>query len=106
MDGTALQQIIAAAQGDERVRNALEALVSGAQGASNAAASNITTPVDGLAWLLRQAGVPVPADPVGGEDWMRRVGLMRDPANPLAGAIGEGLGYAATGLLMPGRLKK
>lgn len=28
------------------------------QGASNSAASNVSAPVDGIAWLLRKAGLP------------------------------------------------
>ena len=42
-----------------------------AQGASNSIAGNVSAPVDGLAWLLRKAGVPMPSNPVGGSDWMR-----------------------------------
>ena len=34
-----------------------------AQGASNGVAGSLTGPVDGLAWLLRKAGVPVPQAP-------------------------------------------
>lgn len=106
MDGNALLQLITAAQTDERVRNALDVLVSGAQGASNAVAGNVTGGVDGMAWLLRQAGVDVGSAPLGGEAWARRVGLIRDPANPLAGAVGEGLGYAASSLLLGPKPKK
>ena len=62
------------------------------QGASNAAASNISGPVDILAWALRKAGVPVPADPVMGEQWMRQQGLLATPQNKYAGAAGETLG--------------
>jgi hypothetical protein len=35
------------------IRNALQAW-------SNTAAENISAPVDGIAWLLRKAGIPVP----------------------------------------------
>ena len=65
-----------------------------AQGASNGVASSLTGPVDGLAWLLRQAGVPVPQAPLGGSDWMRNVGLMQEPKERMAGLLGEGIGSA------------
>ena len=65
------------------------------QGASNAAASTVTGPVDMLAWLLRKGGVNVGDAPMGGEAWMRQKGLMATPENKLAGLLGEGAGLAA-----------
>jgi len=65
------------------------------QGASNAAASTVTGPVDMLAWLLRKGGVNVGEAPIGGEAWMRQKGLMATPENRLAGLLGEGAGLAA-----------
>ncbi len=65
-----------------------------AQGASNAVASNLSGPVDGLAWLLRKVGVPVPT-PVGGSEWLAQKGLTAEPQNKLAGLLGEGAGLAA-----------
>jgi len=65
------------------------------QGASNAAASTVTGPVDMLAWLLRKGGVDVGEAPIGGEAWMRQKGLMATPENRLAGLLGEGAGLAA-----------
>lgn len=62
------------------------------QGASNAAASNVSAPIDGLAWLLRKAGVPIPSNPVGGSDWMAQRGLTREPQNRNAGLLGEAIG--------------
>ena len=64
------------------------------QGASNAAASNVSAPVDGIAWLLRKAGVPIPDAPVGGSDWMAQKGLTK-PANGMAGLLGETAGGLA-----------
>lgn len=64
------------------------------QGASNAAASNVSAPVDGLAWLLRKAGVPIPDAPMGGSDWMAQKGLTR-PADGMAGLLGEASGGLA-----------
>ena len=61
------------------------------QGASNAAASNISAPVDGLAWLLRKAGMDINM-PVGGSDWMRKKGLTAEPKNKWAGLLGESVG--------------
>lgn len=65
-----------------------------AQGASNAAASNVSAPVDGLAWLLRKAGMNI-QNPVGGSDWMRAKGLTAEPQNRLAGLLGESVGGVA-----------
>lgn len=64
------------------------------QGASNSAASNVSAPVDGIAWLLRKAGLDI-KKPVGGSDWMAERGLTAEPQNRLAGLIGEGLGGVA-----------
>ena len=72
----------------------LDQAQSFAQGASNGVASSLTGPVDGLAWLLRKAGVPVPQAPLGGSDWMRNVGLMQEPKERMAGLLGEGIGSA------------
>lgn len=65
------------------------------QGASNAAAGNVSGPVDAIAWALRKAGVPVGDAPMGGSQWMAQMGLTR-PANGYAGLLGE-----AAGLSMP-----
>lgn len=70
-------------------------LIDFMQGASNAAASNVSAPVDGLAWLLSKAGVNVGNAPVGGSDWMRAKGLTIEPQNRLAGILGESLGGVA-----------
>lgn len=59
------------------------------QGASNAAASTVSGPVDAIAWGLRKAGVPVGDAPVGGSEWMGRAGLTRAPESAAAGAVGE-----------------
>lgn len=65
------------------------------QGASNATASNVSAPVDGLAWLMRKAGVNVGNAPIGGSDWMRARGLTAEPQNRLAGVLGESFGGVA-----------
>jgi hypothetical protein len=64
------------------------------QGASNAAASNISAPVDGLAWLLNKAGMDI-KNPIGGSDWMRQKGLTAEPQNKFAGLLGESVGGLA-----------
>lgn len=78
--------------------NALARLLSNgrdvAQGASNSAASMVSAPVDGLAWLLKRAGVDV-GTPVGGSDWMAQQGLTAQPQNALAGGLGGMLAGAS-----------
>lgn len=64
------------------------------QGASNAAASNLSAPVDGIAWLLRKAGLDI-KNPVGGSDWMAAKGLTAVPTNRIAGLLGESFGGVA-----------
>jgi hypothetical protein len=71
--------------------NALQQLL---QAASNSAASNVSAPVDGLAWLLRKAGLDI-KNPVGGSDWMAAKGLTAPVENPLLNAAGETLGLVA-----------
>lgn len=61
------------------------------QSASNTTASNVSAPVDGLAWLLRKAGVDV-GEPVGGSDWMQRHGLTRPVQQSGASLAGETIG--------------
>ena len=65
------------------------------QGMSNSAASNISAPVDGLAWMLRKGGMNIPPNPVGGSDWMAQQGLTQQPQIPLAGMLGETAGMLA-----------
>lgn len=65
------------------------------QGASNSAASNVSAPVDGLAWLLRKAGLPIPDAPMGGSDWMAGKGLTAQPQNRNMGLLGEAIGGVA-----------
>lgn len=69
------------------------------QGASNAAASNVSAPVDGMAWALRKLGLPIPEAPLGGSDWMAAKGLTVEPKNRLAGLLGESAGAVAPMLL-------
>lgn len=66
------------------------------QGASNAAAGNVSGPVDGIAWLLRRAGLKdlIGDAPVGGSAWMEQQGLTR-PAVGTAGFLGEAAGMSA-----------
>jgi hypothetical protein len=64
------------------------------QGASNAAASNVSGPVDGIAWLLRKAGIPL-REPIGGSEWMAKKGLTAQPQSQPLGLLGEALGMSA-----------
>ena len=66
------------------------------QSASNTVAGNVTAPVDGINWLLKQAGLPTSAAPVGGSEWMASNGLMRHVEPSGAKLAGE-----AAGLLSP-----
>lgn len=61
------------------------------QSASNSVAGNVSAPVDGLAWLLRKAGVPI-GEPVGGSDWMNRQGLTKPVDQSGMSLAGETLG--------------
>ena len=69
----------------------LQDLLDVGRGASNSVASTVTAPVDGIAWLLRKAGIDV-GTPIGGSDWMRANGLIVDPVNKNAGLLGETAG--------------
>ena len=73
----------------------LDQMRSFGQGASNSAASNVSAPIDAMAWLLRKGGLPIPQNPVGGSDWMAQRGLTAEPQNRLAGLLGEGFGGVA-----------
>jgi hypothetical protein len=66
-----------------------------AQGASNAAAGNLSGPIDAVSWALKKIGLqPVIGDaPVGGSEWMARKGLTK-PAQGVAGLLGESAGLA------------
>jgi hypothetical protein len=66
-------------------RNALQAW-------SNAAADNISAPVDGIAWLLRKAGIPVPNNALMGSDWMRQRGLTAPVEQGAGQVVGDTLG--------------
>jgi hypothetical protein len=61
------------------------------QSASNAAASNVSGPVDLLQFMLQKAGVPV-RNAVGSSDWMKSKGLMRDVPQSAASLAGETVG--------------
>jgi len=65
------------------------------QSASNTAASNVSAPVDGIAWLLRKAGIPIPDAPIGGSDWMQQKGLTRPVQQSGASLAGETVGLLA-----------
>lgn len=70
-------------------------LLDFAQGASNAAAQQVTVPVDMMAWALKKLGLPIPDNYMGGSQWAEEMGLMRKVPN-MYGKTGE-----AVGLLMP-----
>lgn len=70
-------------------------LLDFAQAASNAAASNVSGPVDLLALALRKAGLPIPDDPVLGSEWMRRRGLTKPVQQKATNVLGETMGLLA-----------
>lgn len=65
------------------------------QSASNAAASNVSGPVDLLSWLMRKGGAPVPDDAVGGSKWMEAQGLTKQVQPGLLNVAGETAGLLA-----------
>lgn len=65
------------------------------QSASNAAAGNLSAPVDGINWLLKKAGVPVSNAPYGGSDWMAQQGLTKPVVQSAASLAGETMGLLA-----------
>lgn len=85
----------------------IKALRDGAQSASNGiASSTIGDGVDGIAYLLRGAGVPVGNAPVGGTDWLKAQGITPNVDDGLPKAVGEGLGQAVGSMMyMPKQLK-
>ena len=70
----------------------LDQLQTLGQSASNSAASNVSAPVDGIAWLLRKAGLPIPSNPIGGSDWMAQKGFTRPVDQSPEAIAGETLG--------------
>jgi hypothetical protein len=78
---------------DDRFRRGVgRSLLDVGQSASNTIAQNVSAPVDGIAWLLRKAGLPIPSNPVGGSDWMAQKGLTRPVENGAPALVGEALG--------------
>jgi hypothetical protein len=81
---------------DEQFRKDMgRGLLDVGQEASNQVAGNLAVPVDGLAWLMRKAGLPIPANPVGGSDWMAQKGLTRPVQAGAPKMAGEALGLLA-----------
>lgn len=69
------------------------------QSANNTAASTVSAPVDGIAWLLRKAGMPVPAAPVGSSAWLEQQGLTRPVQQSAASLAGETAGLLSPALI-------
>ena len=74
----------------------MNGLVDFLQGASNAAASNVSGPVDLISWLLRKGGMGgvIGDAPVGSSAWMTQKGFTR-PTQGAAGLLGEAAGLSA-----------
>jgi hypothetical protein len=75
------------------------------QQASNNAASNVTAPIDIMAWLLRKGGVPVPQNPMGGSEWAKDAGFTREVPDGAPKVAGDTLGMLAL-LLGAGKSKE
>ena len=75
-------------------------LLDFAQSASNAIAGNVSAPVDGIAWLMRKLGLPIPKDPVGGSNWLEDRGLTRQVPQSAASLAGETVGLLAPTAIM------
>jgi hypothetical protein len=69
----------------------IKALRDTAQSASNSAASNLSAPVDAIAWALRKAGMDI-QNPVGGSDWMAQQGLTAPVDDGIPKMLGETVG--------------
>lgn len=65
------------------------------QSVSNMSAENVSAPVEGIAWLLEKAGMPI-KDPVLGQKWMADKGLTRPVKEGAQKVIGD-----AAGMLLP-----
>ncbi len=64
--------------------------------ASDAAAANVTGPVDLVSMLLRKTGVPVGDAPLGSSQWAKNAGMINGPQpNKLAQLMGETIGGVA-----------
>ena len=74
-------------------------ILNALQAASNVAADNVAFPVDALAWLLRKAGVPVPANPVMGSDWLRERGLTAPVEPGWSKVAGETVGLVSPAMV-------
>jgi hypothetical protein len=72
----------------------IKALRNGAQAASNNIAEGISAPVDGVAWAMRQAGIPIDK-PMFGTDFMREYGLTAPVEPGVSAAIGETVGLTS-----------
>jgi hypothetical protein len=65
------------------------------QAASNAAASNVSGPVDLLGMGARAMGVPVPQNAFLSSQWMAERGLTKQPRNALMNVAGETAGMVS-----------
>jgi hypothetical protein len=72
----------------------IDALRNGAQSASNNIAEGVSAPVDGVAWAMRQAGIPV-EQPMFGSEFMREYGLTAPVEPGVSRAVGETIGLTS-----------
>jgi hypothetical protein len=88
------QEMLTGLLGRMKPEELLRALQNSAQSASNMVAENVAYPVDGIASLLAQAGLPI-EKPVGGAEWMREKGLTAPTYEGPSKIIGDAAGYLA-----------
>jgi hypothetical protein len=72
----------------------IDALRNGAQSASNNIAEGVSAPVDGVAWAMRQAGIPIDK-PMLGSEFMREYGLTAPVEPGVSRAVGETIGLTS-----------
>ena len=89
------QEMLSGLLGRMKPEELLRALQNTAQSASNMVAENVSAPVDGLAWLLKKAGVSVGDKPVMGSDWMRDKGLTIPVQEGASKVVGDTVGLLA-----------
>jgi hypothetical protein len=89
------QEMLSGLLGRMKPEELLRALQNTAQSASNMVVENVSAPVDGLAWLLKKAGVSVGDKPVMGSDWMRDKGLTIPTQEGASKVVGDTIGLLA-----------
>jgi len=86
------------------VEKLAKALRDTVQSTSNAISSNVSFPVDAIAWALRKAGLDIPENAMGGSEWMAQKGLtvpVEEGIPKMAGEVLGGIGPAVVAAKAP-----